>query len=79
MVCLLIELGTICNSMAASLCFKSCEGHSLLKSYNGGQWKKHLQVLALKKNIRPVMLDTFAAMYVTCNVFLMHCFVFIKS
>ena len=25
--------------MAASLCFKSCEDHSLLKSYNGGLWK----------------------------------------
>ena len=36
---LLIELGPICNSMTASLCFKSCEDHSLLKSYNGGLWK----------------------------------------
>ena len=34
---------------------------------------------ALKKNIRPVMLDTLAAMYVTCNMFLMHCFDFSKS
>ena len=33
---LLIELGPICNSMAASLAFKSSEGHSLLKNYNGG-------------------------------------------
>ena len=33
------ELGPICNYMAASLCFKSCEDHSLLKSYNGGLWK----------------------------------------
>ena len=32
---LLIELGPICNSIAASLCFKSCEDNSLLKSYNG--------------------------------------------
>ena len=29
--CLQIELGPICNSIAASLCFKSCEDHSLLK------------------------------------------------
>ena len=36
-------------------------------------------VMALKKNIRPVMLDTLAAMYVTCNMFLMHCFDFSKS
>ena len=33
--CLLIELGPICISMAASLWFKSCEDHSLLKSCNG--------------------------------------------
>ena len=58
---------------------KSCECHSLLKSYFGGKWKKHLQVLALKKNIRHVMLDTLAAMYVTYNVFLIHCFDFSKS
>ena len=38
-ICLLVELGPICNSMAASLCWKSCEDHSLLKSYNGGLWK----------------------------------------
>ena len=38
-ICLLVELGPICNSMAASLCLKSCEDHSLLKSYNGGLWK----------------------------------------
>ena len=37
--CLFIELGPICNSMAASLWFKSNEDHSLLKSYNGGLWK----------------------------------------
>ena len=37
--CLYIGLGPICNSMGASLCFKSCEDHSLLKSYNGGLWK----------------------------------------
>ena len=30
--CLLIELGPICKSMAAPLCFKSCEDHSLLKA-----------------------------------------------
>ena len=41
--------------------------------------EKQLQVWALKKNIRPVFLDTLAAMYVTCNVFLMHCFDFSKS
>ena len=38
-ICLLIELGPICNSVAASLCLKSYEDHSLLKSYNGGLWK----------------------------------------
>ena len=41
--------------------------------------EKQLQVWALKKTIRPVMLDTLAAMYVTCNMFLMHCFDFSKS
>ena len=37
--CLLVELGPICNSMAASLCLMSCEDHSLLIIYNGGLWK----------------------------------------
>ena len=36
---LLIELGPICNPMESSLCFKSFEDHSLLKTYNGGIWK----------------------------------------
>ena len=66
-ICLLVELSPICNCMAASLCLKSCEDHSLLKSYNGGLWKKHLQVWALKKKIRLVLLDTLAAMHGTCN------------
>ena len=35
----LAELGPICNSMETLLCLKSCEDHSLLKSYNGGLWK----------------------------------------
>ena len=38
-ICLLVEIGPICNSMAAALCLKSCEDHSLLKGYNGGLWK----------------------------------------
>ena len=38
-ICLLVELGPICNTTAASLCLKSCVDHSLLKSYNGGLWK----------------------------------------
>ena len=38
-ICLLVELGPICNSLAASLCLKSCEDHSLLESYNGGLWE----------------------------------------
>ena len=42
-ICLLVELGPICNSMAASLCLKSCEDHSLLKSYNGGLWKNNFR------------------------------------
>ena len=40
---------------------------------------KQLQIWALKKNIRPVLLDTLAAMNVTYNMFLMHCFDFSKS
>ena len=40
-ICLLVELGQICNSIAASLCLKSCEDHSLLKSYNVGLWKNN--------------------------------------
>ena len=38
-ICLLVELNPISNSKSASLCLKSCEDHSLLKSYNGGLWK----------------------------------------
>ena len=41
--------------------------------------EKQLQVWALKKTFRPVLLDTLAAIYVTCNMFLMHCFDFSKS
>ena len=40
--------------------------------------EKQLQVWALKKNFGPVLLDTLAAMYVTCNMFLMRCFFFSK-
>ena len=38
---LLIDIGPICNSIAASLCFESREDHRLLKSYNGGLWEKN--------------------------------------
>ena len=41
--------------------------------------EKHLQVRALKKKIRPVLLDTLAAMHGTCNLFFMHCFGFSES
>ena len=40
---------------------------------------KKLQVWALKKNIRLVLLDTLAAMYVTCYMFLILCLDFSKS
>ena len=40
--------------------------------------EKQLQVWALKKKIRPVLLDTLAAMHVTCK-FLMHWFGFSES
>ena len=68
-ICLLVELGPICNAMAASLCLKSCEDHSLLNSYNGGLWKKHFQVWAHKlvhctttifKKMTKQLRDTFA-------------------
>ena len=41
--------------------------------------EKQLQVWALKNNFRPVLKDTSAAMYVACNMFLMHCFDLSKS
>ena len=41
--------------------------------------EKQLQVWALKKTIRPVFLNTLAAIYVTCNMFLVHCFDLSKS
>ena len=40
-MCVLVELGPICNSMEVSLCLKSCEDHSLLKIYNGSLWKNN--------------------------------------
>ena len=54
--CLLIELGAICNSMAASLWLKSCEDHSLLKSYNGGLWKNNYRSGPLIRQSGPVMI-----------------------
>ena len=58
-ICLLVELGPICNSTAASLCLKSCVDHSLLKSYNGGLWKNIYRsgprgVIIDKRNTRRV-------------------------
>ena len=41
--------------------------------------EKQLQVWALKKDIRYVLLDSLAAMYLTRTMFLMHCFDFSKS
>ena len=64
-ICLLVELGPICNSMAASICLKSCEDHGLLKSYNGGLWKniyrygpnKFLVSLSRFRSYRPLNLS----------------------
>ena len=42
-------------------------------------YEKTLQVWALKKNIRSVLLDSLAALCMTCTMFLMHCFDFSKS
>ena len=50
-VCLLVELGPICNSMAATLCLKSCEDHSLLKSYNEGVWKTINRLIGARGDI----------------------------
>ena len=41
--------------------------------------KKHLQVSVPKKKVRPVLLDTLAAMYVACYMFLILCFDLSKS
>ena len=35
---------------------------------------EHVKRRPLMKNIRYVLLDALAALYVICNVFLMHCF-----
>ena len=51
--CLLVELGTIYNSMVASLYFKSCKATAYLKAIME-VYGKQLQVWALKKKIRPV-------------------------
>ena len=55
--------------MAATLCFKSCETHSLAKGYNGGVYGKTVSGVVPKEEIRPVLLDSLAPMYVTCTVF----------
>ena len=34
--------------------------------------------LGPKEEYQAICLDTLAAMYVTCNIFLMHCFLFSK-
>ena len=40
---------------------------------------KTITGLGPKEEYQAVMLDTLVAMYVTCNMFLMHCFDFSKS
>ena len=58
-ICLLVELGPICNFMAASLCLKSCEDHSLLKSYNRGLWKNNY-IVALPFDLGTLIHDHHA-------------------
>ena len=41
-------------------------------------YKQHVQVWPLKKNIRPDLLDTLAAMYVTCYMFSILVFIVVK-
>ena len=43
--------------MAASLCFKSCEDHSLLKGYNGGQWKNSYRSVPCSLGKTEVFID----------------------
>ena len=64
---LLVELGQICNSMAASLCLKSCVDHSLLKRYNCGLWKKTITGLGPKEENQACFVGYLcSAMHVTC-------------
>ena len=63
--CLLVELGTIYNSMVASLYFKSCEATAYLKAIME-VYGKQLQVCAIQKKNQ---LDTLAAIHVTCTMF----------
>ena len=60
-ICLLVELGPIFNSMATSLCLKSCEDHSLLKSLNGGLWKTFT-------GLGPIICVVFLVCFVPCFV-----------
>ena len=62
---LLVELGPICISMAASLCLKSCEDHSLLKSYDGGLWKNNYRSGPSK---RYQNLEVYAICKLTYNI-----------
>ena len=54
-ICLSIELGPICNFMAALLCLKGCEDHSVLKRYNGGLWKNYRSGPTLKRTEKQVL------------------------
>ena len=67
-ICLLVELGPICNSMAASLCLKICEDHSLLKFYNGGLWKNN-HLVALPFDLGTLIHDHHANSF---HIFMLH-------
>ena len=72
-ICLLVELGPICNSMAASLCLKSCVDHSLLKSYNGGLWKINYRSGPKEEN-QACFVENLCCYACDLKYVLMHCF-----
>ena len=67
-ICLLVELGPICNYMAASLCLKSFEDHGLLKSYNGGLWKDNHRTGLLRNMERIILAGVSTCDFGACRI-----------
>ena len=67
-ICLLVEVGPICNYMAASFCLKSFEDHSLLKSYNGGLWKDNYRSGRLRIMERKILTGVSTCDFGACRI-----------
>ena len=75
-ICLLVKLVPICNSMAISLCLKSCEDHSLgiMEVYG-----KTITGLGPKEENQARFVGYLRCCACDLYYFFMHCFGFSKS